>query len=71
MHVWAYAMLDPMASPRCSTSSLVLVGIGCGREERVTRPASPSAAYRSIQIFTHLWETPIAAAMWATNAPAG
>lgn len=71
MHVWAPACSTRWASTRCSTSSLVLVGVECGREERVTRPASPSAAYRSIQIFTHLWETPIAAAMWATNAPAG
>ena len=35
----------------------------CGREDLVTRPASPRAAYRSIQVFTHLRDTPIAAAM--------
>ena len=45
-------------------------GIECGREDRSRSPASPSAAYRSIQVFTHLRETPIAAAMWAWGQPA-
>lgn len=54
----------------CSTSSQVLVGIERGREERVANPGSSPAAKRSIQVFTHLRESLIAAAMCAWGQPA-
>jgi hypothetical protein len=46
-----------------STPALVRVGIRNGREGRSRRLASPSARYRSIQVFTHFREIPIAAAI--------
>jgi hypothetical protein len=55
---------------RTSTSALVRVGVVCGRDDRVRNPASPSAVYLSIQVFTHFRETPIAAAMCACFQPA-
>jgi hypothetical protein len=58
------------ATTSATVSDDVRVGLTCGREDRSTRPAAPSAAKRATHVRTHLREIPIAAAMCASGHPA-
>lgn len=53
-----------------STRPQVRVGMVCGLEERSFSPAFPWGSNRLTKVCTHLWEMPIASAMWALAHPA-